>query len=603
MAFNYKDILKAEYRIPSITAYNRLEPRPRDVNFERSLRAEIRDALWMLTRQWQTGEFIGDDAGSIAKVQLLTEDTSIDRISLRGQPPFPYDKNIPLETKVERETIPVSFSLRRQMGSYFLKLLKDRFSDASFKIIKEALLKKYNLENTYSDPSPEIQNERERIEREKDSFPVYEAVKKRDIDGYKIQLEIISGDFSAWLNTEPTINAADKTEMQNVVSDFMLWFNRLYSQPEDDSDKAWIPRQLEYQFSVSAPLNDNDQITLTADQYYQGNLDWYAFDRGLGSALNGERTGNIEVRVPVRELNTYLPAPVTFKGMPNPRFWEMEERQINFGAINAPATGLLNLLLAEFGLIYANDWIVIPHTTNINTISEVKGIVIRDVFGDRMHIKSSNGGDDNSWQQWSMFSLSQEVNNGNFNNALFLPPSLVKFLESEPVEKVNFIRDEMSNMVWAVEDTFPSQLGNGISGKEYATATDPVREAIHDSTAKIKYTLGTSVPGNWIPFIPVHVPGSESEIQLQRAQMPDFENGGGIKPNGIILTEVKDKYFINEEEIPYSGTIVKRTFQRTRWFNGKTYLWLGRRKETGRGQGSSGLRFDIIEDVKERKSE
>jgi hypothetical protein len=598
MPINYKDILLAEYRFPAVTAYNRLEPRPRDVNFDRSLRAEIRDAMWMLTRQWQTGEFIGDDAGSIAKIQLLTEDTSIDRISLNQQPPFNYEKNIPLETKVEREVIPVSFSLRRQMGSYFLKLVKAKFSDASFKTIKEAIVKKYNLENTYSDLSPEIQNEKGRIERERDSLLIYEAVKKRDSDGNKIHEEIISGDFQTWLNAEPTINAADKIEIQKVAEDFRLWFTRLYSQPENDNDKAWIPQQLEYKFSVSAPTENNQQITLTADQYYQGNLDWYAFDHIPELVLNGERIGNGEERSSVRELRAYLPAPVTFKGMPNPRFWEMEERQINFGAINASPTGLLNLLLAEFGLIYANDWIVIPHTTNINTISEIKGIIVKDVFGDRMHINSSNGGDDNSWQRWSMFSISNKNNLGSYNNLLFLPPSLVKFLESEPIEKVNFIRDEISNMVWAVEDTFPSQLGKGISGKEYAIAVDLVRLPILDSIAKIKYTLGTHVPSNWIPFIPVHIPGSVSEIQLQRAQMPDFESGGGIKPNGIILTEVKDKYFINEEEVPYSGAIVKRTFQRTRWLNGKTYLWLGRRKETGRGQGSSGLRFDIIEDIK-----
>ena len=37
--------------------------RARD-DFDRALRAEVRDALWMLTRQWQLGEFRGDDAGS-----------------------------------------------------------------------------------------------------------------------------------------------------------------------------------------------------------------------------------------------------------------------------------------------------------------------------------------------------------------------------------------------------------------------------------------------------------------------------------------------------------------------------------------------------------
>ena len=50
-------------QFPTITVWNRLEGRPRSVDFGRSLRAEVRDALWMLTRQWQVGEFQGDDAG------------------------------------------------------------------------------------------------------------------------------------------------------------------------------------------------------------------------------------------------------------------------------------------------------------------------------------------------------------------------------------------------------------------------------------------------------------------------------------------------------------------------------------------------------------
>jgi len=29
------------------------------------------------------------------------------------------------------------------------------------------------------------------------------------------------------------------------------------------------------------------------------------------------------------------------------------------------------------------------------------------------------------------------------------------------------------------------------------------------------------------------------------------------------------------------------------WFDGRSLLWLGRRKRPGRGEGSSGLRFDV----------
>ena len=42
-------------------ARNGVQPDP--VIDDRALRAEVRDPLWMLTRQWQMGEFQGDDAG------------------------------------------------------------------------------------------------------------------------------------------------------------------------------------------------------------------------------------------------------------------------------------------------------------------------------------------------------------------------------------------------------------------------------------------------------------------------------------------------------------------------------------------------------------
>src|SRR5207253_4888420 len=49
---------------PTVTVWNRLEVRPRRADFDRALKAEVRDALWMLTKQWQVGEFFADDAGS-----------------------------------------------------------------------------------------------------------------------------------------------------------------------------------------------------------------------------------------------------------------------------------------------------------------------------------------------------------------------------------------------------------------------------------------------------------------------------------------------------------------------------------------------------------
>ncbi len=68
-----------------------------------------------------------------------------------------------------------------------------------------------------------------------------------------------------------------------------------------------------------------------------------------------------------------------------------------------------------------------------------------------------------------------------------------------------------------------------------------------------------------------------------------------IKAKGLLLNEVPTPYYIYEAEIPFAGTIVKRAVQRVRWYDGKTYIWTGRYRETGRGQGGSNLRFDQIE--------
>ena len=60
-------------RIPSITTWTRLEPLPREGSLARSLQAQVRDPLWMLSRQWQVGEFLGDDAGSPIQATLGVE--------------------------------------------------------------------------------------------------------------------------------------------------------------------------------------------------------------------------------------------------------------------------------------------------------------------------------------------------------------------------------------------------------------------------------------------------------------------------------------------------------------------------------------------------
>ncbi len=61
-----------------------------------------------------------------------------------------------------------------------------------------------------------------------------------------------------------------------------------------------------------------------------------------------------------------------------------------------------------------------------------------------------------------------------------------------------------------------------------------------------------------------------------------------------LLTDIQPIHFIESYVVLKAG-IIERTIQRVRWRDGRTYLWVGRRKMTGRGEGSSGLVFDRID--------
>ena len=570
-------LLLAEYRIPSITAYNRLEAIPRTANFDRSLKAEVRDALWMLTRQWQFGEFQGEDAASPVTAQILGEHTSMSRVGFPHDRVLAYEEKLPLETVVERERLSANLFLAVQMGRYFLRLMRANGLEAHLPLF----LNKYKFNYAID-------------ENDYEGRQLYNSVNDALFDGFELLSDIKTPDgsltkFEKWMNDE-AIPAGDQDGFRIIADDLDKWFVRNYNQPDTAADSAWLPSQLEYQFSVASALQQQQKV-LTADQYFEGHLDWYSFDLGGGKPLALEReTGGAN---PTKEnFVSFIPAPIAFKGMPHPRFWMMEENQTDFGNIDTSTTGLLHLLLAEFGLVYSNDWFMLPYPLSINTLCEIKGIVITDVFNQHILIRPAGRGRENNWQRWAMFRHTSVDPRNTDANFFYLAPSITKSLEGEPLEQVNYLRDEMANLVWAVESIVPSHSGKGVNGNEMALKDEQPEPFIPVGEAAIRYVLGTTVPDNWIPFAPVHLEGSDAEIRLQRARMP-----GAKGALGVLIKENPAPYYINEEEIPRAGIIVQRSFQRTRWLNGKTYLWIGRYKEAGKGEGLSNLQFDQIVDI------
>lgn len=598
---------------PAVVFHNRLEGTPRADDFERAQRCEVRDAAFMLALAYANGEYLADDAGSLALAKLRIETSPIDGYRVRDEVAKALG-DVPLEAHVERRPIPrrlsgvdVSMDIRLLMGRQWLKMIGhignfgSQFAEA-FPIVVAATPEE-------SDPS---------VGAHPEAWCALAVVAGRRMDGMKLYEHLRASPRNHACDAISSL-ALHQEAIKALEQPFIDWFQRLIAEPQADQD-AWDSSRLEYQFSCSSPGLAPTQ-ELAAKEYFQGRLDWYSVDiANSGREVPADRQ---QKHSPHVTSVATLPAPVIFDGMPNPRLWSFEDRRINFGEISPATTDLTQLLWVEFGAKYSNDWHLIPCNLPPG-VSNVKGLVVTTVFGERFWIDGAGTRAADSWQSWAMYDVESPVKaDANTASMLVLLPTPAKIQEGEAREEILVARDEILNSVWGLEERVLLPSGDSKPGGEAAreilafhkaandrrlaaipaiTATAAVGEA-PESAPKFRYELMNSIAENWIPFVPVRVSNSDSQIQLQRAALLRTIDGESrpakIQPRTSILRVGLDvsqarPYFIHEEEVPRSGIRVTASFQRTRWTDGGVWIWLGMRKRCGRGERSSGLAFDQL---------
>ena len=566
---------------PFFSGWNRLEGRVRTEEFERALRAEARDPLWFLARQWQFLELKADDAGSPIEARLALRRRPLLRYAARDGEAQPFPADVPLEALVEREPPPLDRAAFIQIHRAIDKALVGAgLSPAERATAHEGLRRAYPFDAAKVEGL--VDDEARQVAALSDAH-LFDAATWRT-DDVESRLAADSGLSGAVLTALTAASATAKT-----------WYDTLYFAPANPSESAWAPSSLEYRFTC-ATSPGTDQTVLLSDGYAQGRLDWFAMDVAAGGASLG--AADPDDRPFSDETLSFVPTAINFAGMPNHRLWEMENRRIDFGAMTASTTDLTKLLLTEFMLAYANDWCLVPVEVDTGALLETTGLVVHDVFGDVTRVRPADRGADEDWRRWAVFGLETRTGGDVAQPRLLMAPTTPKTTEGAPSEKVLFLRDEMANMCWAVERIVPSAAGIGVDGEVVAVAMalpqiDPPPPA---AGAAVRYRLGTGAPAYWRPFIPARVLGTTREVRLQRARLPH----GSRDPLGAILVGpglAPTPYFLNEEEVPRAGRIVTRSFQRARWIDGRIVLWLGRRSTTGRGSGQSALVFDALEEL------
>jgi hypothetical protein len=388
----------------SITSWTRLEPRCRDADMRDTVSARIFDPLWLMARQWQVGEFQGEDAGSPVLCRVRAKTTMLSRCHLGELKPntsiraLAYDpQTMPLEVLVERQRVgsanssePRMLRLSVEAGLHFLRMLETQPLSKSY---RAAFISRYALR-------PLDEQTLQRLDEA--SMRFVRVMEGRAPDARRLRESFRSGSPNRVV-LEPALEiaAGDRAEVEQAATRWLSWYEALFSEPAPSTANAWIPDRLEYAMTVAGRLSEQptDEKALTANEFYDGHLDWSDFDLNLEVNLGTDGDAHFD-----SITETTVPAPVSFRGAPAARFWEFEDARVDYGLLSAGPTDLAQLLISEYVSSYGNDWFLVPLTLKVGSLTSVSSLVVSDTFGVRTLLRPI-GDRALAKPYWSMFQL------------------------------------------------------------------------------------------------------------------------------------------------------------------------------------------------------
>ena len=596
-----------------------LETRTRQGDVTDAMRFRIYDPLWMLSRQWQLGEFRGNDAGTAMKVSCNLRQTKLSGFVYKDQ----EEPVEPVVESIDREVTPL---VKVESAIYFLDILPDYVSSSDYDKIVQWVRndRRFALENDVLEQFTEGSIQEDEVKaftssRNTRLMKFAKAFKGKIFDGDKLFCFLTSAS-----DTSPV--------PRDLALDYSNWYERRYYAIHHSP--KWDPKSLGHHFSVTSPAR-----SFEARNYSGGNVSWHTFD-----ASGQTDSGKYEEEKKVASLPTLA----TYASAPNKRLWQFEDRKVFMGnSTGMQAKG--NVAVMQYATMYGNDWMLCPIDVQVGRYIDVSDITVQDTFGISRKISRRAGDNDagaktfgQKWQMYTNAPLEPDDTSSHSSNGFLFPPTLTKIIEGEPLEEVSLLRDEMANMVWGVENRVEDGCGSSMDAsllasevgqfveESYEKEVEKARLSVDltpdgravmtsDREADYKYKLMTSVPFNWIPFVPQHIKTPDEkgkysvflggrQTALRRGKMPCYFNGDyrPVRPlTSILKTNFKKKsdgslgevpYFIDEEQVQGVGTRIVKNCQRARWIGGKTYTWMGYSKQIKNTQGVSGLEFDNLTD-------
>jgi len=525
--------------------------------------APVRDALWLLARQYQTAALEAEDGGSPVTVTMA-----------HVQAPLHLDAELrgPIEPIVEAEPLPAADDLdtatRVRYATELLRLLGDAgLPETSRDDVRTALSA---------------------------AFPLGVRGASDALTAYPGQLPDAAAMYSSWRadlgpdggsGSLPTIPGLDASPaLTEAARTWVAWMTARIG-PAFGAPARWAAETLGYTAQLTADLG-GQLVTLTAADYDGAGLRWHALDR---TALASAPTASAQP-VAVR------PTRVSYPGMPEPGYWTFENGDVNLGilASDNPAQALL----VSFAQSYANDWFLVPLSVDPGVVLVTEMTVV-DSFGTTTAVPAAAAVDAGRtrFRLWETgISATGDGAPATADPGIGLTvvlPGSPPPLESPVLEDVVVTRDELANIGWLIELTTTDGDGRRIDRYQRWLS---LRHGDRSSGGPAQsYRLGTAVPDHWYP-LEVAESGADGHRRLRLAAVPP---GATDVPDTGVQGRVLDHHpgtAIDEEKAARTGTRIARIDRLTYGPAGRV-VWRARRVSTGLGEASSGLQFDVISDI------
>lgn len=566
-----------------MTHWDRLEPNTTDETLLEGLQARIADPLWMLARQWQNGEFDGEDAASPIRVVCRTKSHELTQVRFGEDHTRDLGGNIPLEPLVEA-IAPTSYSAEDVASLISVAMSIWPSAAGSQATARQRLKTLYPFAPESFRPDHPLPAAAERRLRllSRHAFDIFALIED---EGARLLAQM-----------------SNVTDWVSAVNDLVEGRGRKIAAQAD----AWNSDALSYAATVSGRAGTSDYRISLAD-YGGGRLDWFSFDRVEGDQPTVAGQSKTQV------VDT-IPLQLNYAGQPVSRFWEFEDGEVHFGGIAAGPADISRMIVADFAAIGGDDTFVVPVEVPVGSITRVTSLTVVDTFGESIAANAIPDGDDplplhchrvraaqrldrttaaTGTLPFDLFALDGDAEPSGIKGP-WVPvlPVTANTMNGRALERISLRRDEDANLAWAVEEMIEGAFGKALRRRQMWELPDPPASG---DDATWPYRLQSQVPPWWIPLIPERLSGG-AEMRLRRARLGawDTMDPSRTGPKSRLMDPTR-AVTIDEAAVPVSGARMERHWQLARGYDGRVILWQSWKRSFGATDRASGLVYDAID--------